>query len=309
MTKTKTPEVTISEATFSECGRYRYTLRRAWDAGPSHSGTVCWVMRNPSTADADKLDPTLRRCRGFTLGWGFAAMSVVNLYALRSTDPRGLWDTSDPVGPDNDEAIRRGDDPRGPRRRRLGSKCEAGTGGLRLVRHAGQAWRPRRSPWSHEGRATAPPALPPGRLGAACLHRPGPDRGRPMSRPRHGRCIECGVFVPDSRTDKSEPGGEYPHEHEDNSLCEQHGGPALTSEAGSSSGLPGRLGRRPRLRGGPSSPRVRPGAQASSPPGGGVGEGVRRRRRGRRLLLGIRPHRGRRHGKTVPRVVRGRGPA
>lgn len=53
-----------------------------------------------------------------------------------------------------------------------------------------------------------------------------------MSRPRHGRCIECGVFVPDSWTDKSEPGGEYPHEHEDNSLCEQHGGPVLTSEAG-----------------------------------------------------------------------------
>lgn len=105
MTKTKTPEVTIAEATFSECGRYRYALRRTWDAGPSHSGTVCWVMLNPSTADADKLDPTLRRCRGFTLGWGFAAMSVVNLYALRSTDPRGLWDTSDPVGPDNDEAI------------------------------------------------------------------------------------------------------------------------------------------------------------------------------------------------------------
>jgi hypothetical protein len=86
-------------AKISGCGTYRYALLRRWGDGLA----ATFVMLNPSTADADIDDPTIRRCIGFSRAWGYAALRVVNLYALRSTDPRGLWTATDPVGPENDQ--------------------------------------------------------------------------------------------------------------------------------------------------------------------------------------------------------------
>jgi hypothetical protein len=63
-------------------------------------------MLNPSTADASRDDATIRRCASFSRAWGFGAMVVVNLFALRATDPRRLREAADPVGPRNDGAIR-----------------------------------------------------------------------------------------------------------------------------------------------------------------------------------------------------------
>lgn len=92
-----------SSATFSPCGGYRYDLVRRWGEGPS----VCWVMLNPSTATETTNDPTIRRCIDFSKRWGAGALVVVNLYALRSTDPRGLVGGLEPNTPDNAHAIRR----------------------------------------------------------------------------------------------------------------------------------------------------------------------------------------------------------
>lgn len=82
-------------------GPYRYHLWRRWDAAAS----LLFVMLNPSTADAARDDPTIRRCVGFARAWGFGAVEVVNLFAWRATDPRELRRARDPVGPDNDRAI------------------------------------------------------------------------------------------------------------------------------------------------------------------------------------------------------------
>lgn len=92
------------DATISRCGLYRYGLGRAWN--PFGHG-VCYVMLNPSTADATLDDPTIRRCIGFARTLGFGWLSVVNLFALRATNPDELKRHPDPVGPDNDEAILR----------------------------------------------------------------------------------------------------------------------------------------------------------------------------------------------------------
>ena len=91
-------------ATFSECEAYRYTLGRRWEAGGER---VCFCLLNPSTADATKLDPTLTRCHRYAVRWGFHAMDVVNIFGLRSTDPKGLKLVDDPIGVDNDRHIAR----------------------------------------------------------------------------------------------------------------------------------------------------------------------------------------------------------
>lgn len=91
-------------ATLSACGRYRYQLGRQWRAMPDGrpDTAVLWIMLNPSIADADVDDPTIRACRVFSERWGFGAMEVGNLFALRATNPRQLALVDDPVGPEND---------------------------------------------------------------------------------------------------------------------------------------------------------------------------------------------------------------
>jgi hypothetical protein len=80
-------------------GDYRFTLTREWDP---RRGRLCWVMLNPSKADAYTDDPTITRCVRFAADWGFGAISVVNLFALRSTDPKELnVDLHTAIGPSN----------------------------------------------------------------------------------------------------------------------------------------------------------------------------------------------------------------
>ena len=102
-------------AAFSSCGLYRYTLTRNLrdqvDLFSPLTGTIAFCMLNPSTADAEKDDPTIRRCMGFAKGWGYAKLLIVNLYAYRDTKPANLWIAEkrgiDIVGADNDSAIGR----------------------------------------------------------------------------------------------------------------------------------------------------------------------------------------------------------
>lgn len=92
----------LGTATYDAGRRYRYRLSRVWD--PTRP-RCCFVMLNPSTADALRLDPTLRRCVGFARGWACGAVEVVNVFAYRATDPAELRRAEVPVGPGNDEAI------------------------------------------------------------------------------------------------------------------------------------------------------------------------------------------------------------
>lgn len=84
---------------------YRYTLTRDLGQLFPKKGTIVFVMLNPSTADQFQDDPTIRRCRGFATDWGFARLEVVNLYALRATNPKALFEANDPVGPANNDVI------------------------------------------------------------------------------------------------------------------------------------------------------------------------------------------------------------
>lgn len=90
-------------AVLSDDGLYRYQLRRSW--GTEKEPSVCWIMLNPSTADADLDDPTIRRCTAFSNRWGFGHLIVANLFALRATSPKALLAAPDPIGSANDAHI------------------------------------------------------------------------------------------------------------------------------------------------------------------------------------------------------------
>lgn len=92
-----------SNAVVSPCGVYRYFLQRIWDA---RRLPLVWIMLNPSTADAEVDDPTIRRCMGFARRENAGGIEVLNLFALRSTDPRALKSADDPIGAGNDEWYR-----------------------------------------------------------------------------------------------------------------------------------------------------------------------------------------------------------
>lgn len=91
-------------AEFSPCRLYRYRLWRSWSGG---TGTVNFLMLNPSTADEAVNDPTVERCEQRARRLGFERLIVTNLFAYRATSPLDMKAVVDPVGPENDAAILR----------------------------------------------------------------------------------------------------------------------------------------------------------------------------------------------------------
>ncbi len=89
-------------ATFSECGKYRYSLGRIWDSARS---SLNFIMLNPSTATEYKNDATIERCYRRAKSMGFGSLWVTNIFAYRATDPKDMRAAEDPIGPLNDEYI------------------------------------------------------------------------------------------------------------------------------------------------------------------------------------------------------------
>jgi hypothetical protein len=107
-----------SGATFSQCRIWRYALWRRWidsrieaidgtDQGPDFQRMVAFIGLNPSTADETEDDPTIRRCISFAKSWGYDGVVMLNLFAFRATDPKAMKAAADPVGPENDECLKR----------------------------------------------------------------------------------------------------------------------------------------------------------------------------------------------------------
>ena len=87
-----------NDAIISDCGNYRYMLRREVESGAN--GALCFICLNPSKADWDKNDPTVLSCMRFARSLGYGDLYMVNLFAWRDTNRAILLD--DPklrVGP------------------------------------------------------------------------------------------------------------------------------------------------------------------------------------------------------------------
>jgi len=88
---------------------YEYRADRWWSAGPR----LVFVGCNPSLITwqaGARLDPTSANCEAIARRDGYAGVTMLNLWALRGTDPRALGGHPDPVGPgwaeEFDEAVR-----------------------------------------------------------------------------------------------------------------------------------------------------------------------------------------------------------
>lgn len=89
-------------AEFDPSGCYRYRLWRQWNAAAAR---LTFIMLNPSTADAQVNDPTIRRCLGFASAGADGSLEVVNLFAFRTPHPHLLQQANDPIGANCDAAI------------------------------------------------------------------------------------------------------------------------------------------------------------------------------------------------------------
>jgi len=98
------PPVTYRTAEFSPCHTYRYTLTRIWHE-PART-VLPFVGLNPSVADAEVDDHTIRKCIGFARRRGADGIVMMNLFAFVSKDPKKLFINPDPVGPENDRHLR-----------------------------------------------------------------------------------------------------------------------------------------------------------------------------------------------------------
>lgn len=86
-------------AIISDCGLYRPRLDR--DLGvPGRVAAILGV--NPSTADGETDDATIRKDYGFCRRNGIGRFIKGNKFSFRATDVKELRNVADPVGPMND---------------------------------------------------------------------------------------------------------------------------------------------------------------------------------------------------------------
>lgn len=86
------------DAIISECNLYRYILTRIWD---ENLRKCVFIMLNPSTADANLDDPTIRRCINFAKRENCGSLTVVNVSAYRATSPQDIGKNGCSIGPEN----------------------------------------------------------------------------------------------------------------------------------------------------------------------------------------------------------------
>lgn len=107
----------MNGAVFSHDRFWRYSLTRDLvsplvigdELREGDPNTCLFICLNPSTADERNDDPTVRRCERFAVSWGYSKLVVCNIFAIRSTDPKALYEVQatphNVVGPDNDRWI------------------------------------------------------------------------------------------------------------------------------------------------------------------------------------------------------------
>ena len=75
------------DAVISNDRKHRYSLNRIWD---NDKPKVLFIMLNPSLANSDQDDPTIRRLINFTKQLGYGGFYVGNLFSYITPYPKDL---------------------------------------------------------------------------------------------------------------------------------------------------------------------------------------------------------------------------
>lgn len=89
-------------AYFSTDRKYRYWLKIVWNP---NLPLLIVIGLNPSTADEQKDDPTVRRCKQWARNLHCGGLLMLNAFAFRATDPVDMMMADDPVGPENNRVL------------------------------------------------------------------------------------------------------------------------------------------------------------------------------------------------------------
>lgn len=76
-----------NHAIFSDDGEKRYVLWRIWDRSLPY---VAFIGLNPSKADGENDDPTIRRVKRFAKDWGYGGVFMLNLFTMITPYPVAL---------------------------------------------------------------------------------------------------------------------------------------------------------------------------------------------------------------------------
>lgn len=85
----------IKSAEISNCGNYRYSLSRVWN---EELPKCCFWGINPSIADSNIDDATVRKMIGFSSRMSYGGFYLGNIFPYRSTDVKGLSVAENPYG-------------------------------------------------------------------------------------------------------------------------------------------------------------------------------------------------------------------
>ena len=89
----------MSFCLFSECGSYRWILKRELLSGKK---SIVFIGLNPSIANSSDNDRTLKRIVNFCSKWGYKNIYIINLFALISKSSIQILKSDDPIGGNND---------------------------------------------------------------------------------------------------------------------------------------------------------------------------------------------------------------
>jgi hypothetical protein len=80
---------------------YRYSLQVTWKEGP----IVVVIGLNPSIADDQKDDKTIRQCIDWARANGYSGLLMLNAYAVREMSPEKMMAADDPFGTQTPEKL------------------------------------------------------------------------------------------------------------------------------------------------------------------------------------------------------------
>lgn len=93
-------------ALFSDDERYRFALGRKVQSAMICAGScIGFIGMNPSTANHEVDDQTIKKEIGFAQKLGFARMMKCNLGGFISSDPKKLLEVQNPVGEENGKSL------------------------------------------------------------------------------------------------------------------------------------------------------------------------------------------------------------